>query len=84
MQLGRHLLRTYSGQNICVATINSLTALAKRNSLSLVDQITLILEEIGQIENNESFLVCCLTNLLDLAELMPHHWNSDQVMVCNF
>jgi hypothetical protein len=80
MEVARHLLQNNPDQRIVITTISALTGLAKRNGLALGDQITLILDQIGRITNNEILIECCLENLLSLASL-PHHWSPEQVTV---
>jgi hypothetical protein len=80
MDLGKQLLTNNSDPRICVAVICALTEMAKQNGLGLGEYITLILKEVEKIKRNETLMICCLTNLMELAQL-PHHWNSDQVLV---
>lgn len=80
MEVARHLLQNNPGHRIVITTIGALTDLVKRNGLALGDQITLILEQIERINNDETLVECCLDNLLSLASL-PHHWSPEQVTV---
>ncbi|KAI6183873.1 Integrator complex subunit 7 [Aphelenchoides bicaudatus] len=79
MELGKQLLQSNTEHRFSVAIICALTEMAKRNGLGLCEHITLILDEIAKINDNEVLLTCCLKNLLDLVYL-PHHWNSSQVL----
>lgn len=82
VDLGKRLLQSNPEHRMCVAIICALTEMAKRNGLGLSEHITLILDEMGKVKDNEILLNCCLTNLLELAHL-PHHWDANQVSVIN-
>jgi hypothetical protein len=80
VDLGKHLLQNNPEQRLSIAFIGALSNLAKRNKLILSKHITLILDEIARISDNESLLICYLSNLLELTEA-PYYWTEDQVQV---